>query len=112
MTTTNNTTEYVAIIPTARDAELYPTFGIDIVTAGQVDDEGTVLTFMQPEQWIEGGEWPTDEDGNRDGLEIHAFRDSADRDMLDDLASAAGWEIDWSTLNHDGQFPEARAYRI
>ena len=70
---------YTAIIPT-ETSDLYPTFGVDIVSTLVLDEDGVHTQDMQPVEWIEGGEvMPEDP-----------------KDAAFELAKRAGWFIDTS----------------
>lgn len=89
-------TTYAALIP-ANASDIYPTFGIDIVEAGEAGEE------MQPEQWIEGGDFP---------------ETAADiKHRAEELAEAAGWRIDWTQTggrfdNYGASYVQYPAERI
>ena len=86
---TTETTTYVAIAAT-RESGLYPETGIDILV---------------PETETSAAEWVAWIPAGRTGDELDEMTPKALRRFLDDLAYAAGWQIDF-----DGESADTAEY--
>ena len=95
------TTSLTAIIPN-HASSLYPTYGVDIVTTIEPGQD------MQPVEWIEIGNFPTDDHTpEEESTILDALQEEADNQ-----AAAKGWSIKWDLGQDVGEHTEYPVERI